>query len=61
MHDWGLLGYLLWPFALPWYAVRTRGRAAGWRLTAGLGLLIFAPVVGGVLGALVALLLGRGA
>jgi hypothetical protein len=31
VHDLGLLLWLTWPVAIPWYAFRTRGRA-GWRL-----------------------------
>ena len=30
-YDSGLFFYLTWPLTLPWYAVRTRGRA-GWAL-----------------------------
>jgi hypothetical protein len=31
VHDWGFFIYLAWPVVIPWYALKTRGRA-GWRL-----------------------------
>ena len=42
VHDWGLFLWIAWPFLVPWYAVRTRGRR-GWLLAAGLFALILAP------------------
>ncbi len=48
------LGYFLllaWPFVIPWYMFKTRGRS-GWRLSAGLFGLIAAPYVTGLLVAL---------
>jgi hypothetical protein len=35
VHDLGLLLWLTWPVAIPWYAFTTRG-LAGWRLALGL-------------------------
>jgi len=31
VQDWGYFLLLAWPFVIPWYAFRTRGRG-GWRL-----------------------------
>jgi hypothetical protein len=31
IQDWGLFVWLAWPIVIPWYALKTRGRA-GWRL-----------------------------
>ena len=42
--DWGFFLYLAWPFLIPWYALKTRGRS-GWRLAAMLFGLVCAPVV----------------
>jgi hypothetical protein len=42
------LGYFLlaaWPIVIPWYALKTRGRA-GWRLTLGLLILIGSAYLG---------------
>jgi hypothetical protein len=50
-YDTGLLFYLSWPLTLPWYVLRTRGRA-GWRLAAKLYCLALSGMVGFVLGAL---------
>ena len=60
VHDWGLLGYIIWPVYLPWYAYRTRGRR-GWRLALQVFAGVLAPQLGAVLGALIALLLGTAA
>jgi hypothetical protein len=49
-YDTGLLFYLTWPLSLPWYVVRTRGRA-GWRLVAKLYGLAVSGLMGFVLGA----------
>jgi hypothetical protein len=59
-HDYGMLAWAIWPVYLPWYAIRTRGRAAGWRLAGKLLLVMIAPGIGMVLGALAALAAGRG-
>jgi len=32
VQDWGYFLLLAWPFVIPWYAFKTRGRS-GWRLT----------------------------
>jgi hypothetical protein len=40
--DLGWFLLLAWPFIIPWYAFKTRGRA-GWRLMLGLFALILAP------------------
>lgn len=56
------LGYFLclaWPVVLPWYAIKTRGRA-GWRLLAGLLGLMFAPHITWVVVAWTADALGLG-
>ena len=43
-YDAGLFFYLTWPLTLPWYALRSRGRA-GWALAAQLyGLALFGPL-----------------
>jgi hypothetical protein len=51
-YDSGLLFYLTWPLTLPWYVLRTRGRA-GWRLAAKLYGLAISDMLGFVLGAVV--------
>ena len=53
--DWGFLGYLVWPFYLPWYAYRTRGRR-GWRLVVGVVAGVLAPQLGFLLGGMLAAL-----
>jgi hypothetical protein len=53
--DWGFLGYLVWPFYLPWYAYRTRGRR-GWRPAVGVFAGVFAPHLGSLLGGVLAAL-----
>lgn len=50
--DWGFLGYFIWPFYLPWYAFRTRGRR-GWRVA----LAIFAGMLASQLGSLIGFML----
>jgi hypothetical protein len=45
--DWGLFLWAAWPFLLPWYVFRTRGRN-GWRLLLGLAALVLAPLIAGV-------------
>lgn len=46
VQDWGLFLCLAWPFVIPWYAWKTRGRA-GWRLALGLiGLIVSTYVIG---------------
>jgi hypothetical protein len=42
--DLGWFLVLAWPFIIPWYAFKTRGRS-GWRLILGLFGLIVAPYV----------------
>jgi hypothetical protein len=49
-YDAGLFFYLTWPLTIPWYAVRTRGRA-GWRLAAQLYALALAGILGLLAGA----------
>jgi hypothetical protein len=49
--DAGLLFYLAWPLTLPWYALRSRGRA-GWALLAQLYLLSLVYPLGLILGEL---------
>jgi hypothetical protein len=44
VRDLGFFLWLAWPFVIPWYAFRTRGRA-GWKLAAGLFGLIMASYV----------------
>jgi hypothetical protein len=44
VQDLGYFVWLAWPFVIPWYAFRTRGRT-GWKLAAGLLGLIMAPYV----------------
>jgi hypothetical protein len=44
VHDLGLFFWLSWPFLIPWYALKTRGRS-GWRLAAMLLGLACAPVM----------------
>lgn len=55
--DSGLLFYLTWPLTLPWYILRTRGRA-GWRLAAKLYGLAVSGMLGFVLGAVVRVVVG---
>lgn len=55
VHDLGLFLWLAWPIMIPWYAWKTRGRS-GWRLCAGLFLLIGSAYIGGLLAAAVAYL-----
>ena len=50
VHDLGLLLWLTWPVAIPWYAFKTRGRA-GWKLAAGLLLLCVSASVVAAVGA----------
>ena len=52
VHDVGLFLMVGWWIAIPWYSLKTRGRA-GWRLMAGL----FALTAATYIGALVAFLL----
>jgi hypothetical protein len=42
VRDLGLFACLAWPFVIPWYAFKTRGRG-GWKLTLGLFGLIALP------------------
>jgi hypothetical protein len=49
VQDWGFFLLFFWPFVIPWYAWKTRGRA-GWRLTLGLMALILSPFLAGFLG-----------
>ena len=44
VQDLGYFLWLAWPFVIPWYAFRTRGRS-GWKLAAGLFGLIMASYV----------------
>jgi hypothetical protein len=44
VQDLGYFLWLAWPFVIPWYAFRTRGRS-GWKMTAGLFGLIMASYV----------------
>ncbi|HKF66430.1 MAG TPA: hypothetical protein VKB36_07875 [Vicinamibacterales bacterium] len=44
VQDFGYFLWLAWPFVIPWYAFRTRGRS-GWKLTAGLFGLIMASYI----------------
>ena len=44
LQDWGFFLWLAWPFLIPWYALKTRGRA-GWGLVGRLALLVFAPLL----------------
>ena len=53
VHDAGFLFYLSWPLLVPWYALKTRGKA-GWALAARL----YALALAGILGILVGGLLG---
>ena len=46
--DWGLFLWIAWPVVIPWYALRTRGRA-GWRLALGLPGLILLPYLTGAI------------
>ena len=52
VHDWGFFLWIAWPFLLPWYALRTRGRQ-GWRLMLGLAALVLAPFLAAALVSLV--------
>lgn len=47
VHDLGYFLLLAWPFVIPWYAFKTRGRS-GWRLILGLFGLILAPYATGL-------------
>ena len=47
VHDWGYFLLLAWPVVIPWYALKTRGRS-GWRLTAGLFVLILSAYISAV-------------
>jgi hypothetical protein len=50
VQDWGYFLLLAWPFVIPWYAFRTRGRG-GWRLI----VVLFSLISGAsIIGALVA-------
>lgn len=49
-YDAGLFFYLTWPFTLPWYAIRSRGRQ-GWVLAAQLYALALVGPMGFVWGA----------
>jgi hypothetical protein len=44
VHDWGFFLYLAWPFLIPWYALKTRGRS-GWKLAGMLLGLACAPMM----------------
>ena len=44
VQDLGYFLWLAWPFVIPWYAFRTRGRS-GWKLAAGLFGLVMASYV----------------
>jgi hypothetical protein len=44
VHDWGFFLFLAWPFLIPWYALKTRGRS-GWKLAAMLFGLACAPII----------------
>jgi hypothetical protein len=50
VYDAGFLFYITWPVTLPWYALRTRGRA-GWGLAAQLYALAFSGQLGYLWGA----------
>ncbi|HEV2751966.1 MAG TPA: hypothetical protein VGV12_15700 [Gemmatimonadales bacterium] len=34
IQDWGMLTFITWPVAVPWYAIKTRGVGAGLPLAA---------------------------
>ena len=53
VHDAGFLFYLGWPLLVPWYVLKTRGKA-GWALAARL----YALALAGILGIIVGDLLG---
>ena len=55
-HDAGLFFYLTWPLTLPWYALRSRGRA-GWMLAAQLYALALVGPLGFLWGGLLRLFL----
>ena len=55
-YDAGLFFYLTWPLTLPWYALRSRGRA-GWWLAVQLYALALAGPLGFIWGQLLRLLL----
>jgi hypothetical protein len=44
VQDFGYFLWLAWPFVIPWYAFRTRGRS-GWKLVTGLFGLILSSYV----------------
>ena len=48
VHDLGFFLAVFWPFAIPWYAVASRGRA-GWKLLLGLLGIIAAPFIAGLI------------
>jgi hypothetical protein len=56
VHDWGFFLFLAWPFLIPWYAFKTRGRS-GWRLAAMLLGLACAPTIAAFAVAIVQILL----
>jgi hypothetical protein len=56
IYDAGLFFYLTWPLTLPWYAVRSRGRA-GWALAAQLYALALVGPLGVLWGGLLRLFL----
>jgi di/tricarboxylate transporter len=52
VHDLGFFLLLFWPFVIPWYAFRSRGRG-GWKLLLGLVVVIgAAPLTWAVVSAL---------
>ena len=55
-YDAGLFFYLTWPLTLPWYALRSRGRA-GWALAAQLYVLALAGPLGFLWGGLLRIFL----
>jgi len=52
VQDAGLLFYFTWPLLIPWYALKTRGRA-GWALAGRLYALALAGFIGVVCGAVI--------
>jgi hypothetical protein len=59
VHDLGLFLYFAWPFLIPWYAFKTRGRS-GWRLAARLFSLACAPVLAAYVAAIVLIVFSLG-
>ncbi|MEO8201961.1 MAG: hypothetical protein ABI679_15625 [Gemmatimonadota bacterium] len=55
VHDAGLLFYVTWPLLMPWYALKTRGRA-GWALVGQLYALALAGFAGIICGGLIGLI-----